>query len=205
MNRAYAVLQIRSVSEDRRVIEGWATTPDVDRVGDVVEPLGVQFRNPLVLLHQHDALRPVGEAHFERPTAKGVRFTATLPKISAPPSLKERVDTAWSEVRSGLIKGVSIGFRALRNGHEMMKGGGIRWTAIEVLELSLVSVPANSAATIATVKRYDRIATRTTPNMMLPPLLPGSVRLHSPGSRQLFSAEYLRTRGSRQLFNPGER
>ena len=50
MNRAYSILEIKTVSDDQRIITGTATTPSPDRVGDVVEPLGVKFKNPLPLL-----------------------------------------------------------------------------------------------------------------------------------------------------------
>ena len=35
MNRAYSILSVKAVDDDRRVISGMATTPAVDRVGDV--------------------------------------------------------------------------------------------------------------------------------------------------------------------------
>ncbi|MFS2324622.1 hypothetical protein U2P60_04255 [Brucella sp. H1_1004] len=38
MNRAYSVLNIRTVNEDERLIEGIASTPSADRMDDVVEP-----------------------------------------------------------------------------------------------------------------------------------------------------------------------
>jgi hypothetical protein len=53
MNRAYSLLTVKSVADDQRVITGIATTPSVDRMADVVEPLGIQFRNPMPLLHNH--------------------------------------------------------------------------------------------------------------------------------------------------------
>jgi phage head maturation protease len=52
-----------------------------------------------------------------------------------------------------LVRGVSIGFRALE--HAFLDGGGIRFVKTEVLELSLVSVPANGEATIQTIKSID--------------------------------------------------
>jgi HK97 family phage prohead protease len=148
-------LQIKSVDDDERVIEGIATTPAPDRMGDVVVPEGVRFKNPLVLLHQHDSGRPVGRVTFDKPTKEGIRFRATLPKITEPGPLKDRVDTAWGEVKAGLVRAVSIGFRVLEDGYEILKTGGLRFTKTEVLELSLVSVPANSDAVITAVKSFD--------------------------------------------------
>jgi HK97 family phage prohead protease len=155
MNRSYSLLQIKSVNDDERVIEGIATSSAPDRMGDVVEPLGVTFKNPLVLLHQHDAERPVGQVKFDKPTKDGVRFRATLPRIDEPGPLKDRVDTAWGEVKAGLVRAVSIGFRVMEGGYEVLKSGGLRFTKTEVLELSLVSVPANADAVITAVKSFD--------------------------------------------------
>lgn len=153
MNRAYSILTVKAVQDDERVIRGVATTPRPDRVGDIVEPLGVSFKNPLPLLHQHDSTRPVGTVKFDKPTKDGITFEARLPKIDEPGPLKDRVDTAWGEVKAGLVRAVSIGFRALE--YAFMDEGGIRFLASEVLELSLVSVPANADATISQIKSID--------------------------------------------------
>jgi HK97 family phage major capsid protein/HK97 family phage prohead protease len=153
-NRAYALLDVKSVDAERRIITGWATTPTPDRVGDVIEPLGVSFRNPLPLLLHHDQKSPVGVVTFSTPTKAGIEFVAQLPVVDAPPSLKDRVDTAWSSIKAGLIRGVSIGFR-VRDQVLNKDTGGFRILKSEVLELSLVTVPANADATIASLKSFD--------------------------------------------------
>jgi HK97 family phage major capsid protein/HK97 family phage prohead protease len=155
MNRAHSVLEIKAVEDDLRVIRGIATTPSVDRMGDIIEPLGVTYAASLPLLHQHDARLPVGQVMFDPPTKAGISFTAKLAKIDFPGPLKDRVDTAWGEVKAGLVRGVSIGFRPLEGGFETMKGGGIRFTGTEVIELSLVTIPANADANILTIKSID--------------------------------------------------
>lgn len=155
MDRAYSVLHVKAVDVERRVITGTATTPEPDRVGDVIEPHGAKFARSLPLLLFHDSTRPVGTVKLHKPTDDGITFEAQIPEISAPPSLKERVDEAWTSVKAGLVKGVSIGFRALDDGVELMRSGGYRFKQIEILELSLVAIPANAAATIATFKSID--------------------------------------------------
>lgn len=152
-NRAYSLLTVKSVSEDKRIIRGVATTPAPDRHGDIVEPLGVKFSNPMPLLHQHDHRMPVGTVSFDKPTDKGIAFEAHLPQIAEAGPLKDRVDTAWGEVKAGLVRGVSIGFRPLE--YSYMDDGGVRFAASEVIELSLVTVPANAEATIQLVKSLD--------------------------------------------------
>lgn len=151
--RAYSLLNIKAFDDDERVITGVATTPTPDRMGDIVDPLGVKFKNPLPLLWQHDSRSPVGTVKFGKPTEDGIPFEARLPKIADDGPLKDRVDTAWGEVKHKLVRGVSIGFRALE--YSFMDDGGIRFVETEVLELSLVTIPANADATIQTIKSID--------------------------------------------------
>lgn len=153
MNRAYSVLEVKNLEEDKRVISGVATTPSPDRVGDIVEPLGVKFNNPLPLLHHHRSDQPVGHVTFKRPTKNGIAFEARLPHIKEDGPLKTRVDTAWAEVKAGLVRGVSIGFRSIDS--EFMDNGGVRFKESEVFELSLVTIPANAEANIQTIKSFD--------------------------------------------------
>lgn len=153
MNRAYSILTVKAVEEDQRIIRGTATTPSPDRMGDVVDPLGIKFKNPLPLLHQHQSKAPVGTVKFDKPTKDGIQFEARLPKVDEPPSLKDRVDTAWAEIKLGLVRAVSIGFRPIE--YSFMDDGGIHFIASEILELSLVTIPANQDATIQVIRSID--------------------------------------------------
>lgn len=153
MNRAYSLLEIKQLDEGQRIITGIATTPEADRMNDIVDPLGAQFKNPLPLLWQHQADKPVGTVEFDMPTAQGIKFTATLPKIDEPGVLKDLVDMAWQSVKAKLVRGVSIGFRALK--YSFMDNGGIEFSETEIMELSLVTIPANASATIQSVKSID--------------------------------------------------
>jgi HK97 family phage major capsid protein/HK97 family phage prohead protease len=154
MNRAYSVLAIKAVDEEQRVITGVATTPTPDRMGDVVEPLGVKFKNPLALLWQHRHDQPVGSVKFDKPTKDGITFTATLAKIAEPGTLKDRIDEAWQSVKAGLVRAVSIGFRPLE--YSITEDGGYRFMESEVIELSLVTIPANADATINQIRSIDQ-------------------------------------------------
>jgi hypothetical protein len=130
----YSVLTIKTAADGKRTITGTATTPTPDRVGDIIEPLGVQFKNPLPLLHQHNSREPVGFVKFDKPTASGITFTAEFAQVDGPQELVDRIDLAWNEVTSGLVRGVSIGFRTLE--FSIMEDGGWRYIKTEVLELS---------------------------------------------------------------------
>lgn len=153
LNRAYSLLEVKSVDVDKRELRGIATTPTADRLGDIVEPLGVSFKTPLPLLWQHKHDQPVGHVYFDKPTKSGITFRAELANVEEPGKLKDRIDEAWQSVKAGLVGAVSIGFRALEAA--MMKDGGLRFLKSEVLELSLVTIPANADATIHTVKSID--------------------------------------------------
>ncbi len=154
MNRAFSQLQIRSIREDERLIEGWATTPQPDRMDDVVEPRGALFKLPIPLLLDHNHAEAVGEVESAEVTAQGIRFIARVKKISEPGAAKDLVDRGWSLIKNGLRRSVSIGFRPLKQ--ERIEGGGYRFTSWEWLELSAVSVPAQPGATITGVKAYRR-------------------------------------------------
>lgn len=154
MNRAYSFLEVKAVNDESRVITGMATTPAVDRVGDVVEPLGVTFKNPLPLLWQHEHDKPIGLVEFGKPTAKGVPFTATLPKIEEEGKLRDRIEEAWQSIKAGLVRAVSIGFRSIES--ENIAGTwGTRYIRSEVFELSAVTIPAQAEARIETIKSFD--------------------------------------------------
>lgn len=185
MKRAYSLLEIKAVDDDQRVITGIATTPEPDRVGDIVEPLGAKFANPLPLLWQHRHDSPVGTVVFDKPTKSGIKFKATLPKIEEAGMLKDLVDMAWQSVKAKLVRGVSIGFRALE--YSFMDGGGVRFAETEIMELSLVTVPANASATIQSIKAMDTSLQRTGPVRLIQPkqdkvepLTGGAVRLITP-------------------------
>lgn len=153
MMRAYSAFEVKALDSARRTFKGWATTPAVDRVNDTINPMGATFKNPLPLLHQHRHDEPIGLARFEKPTAKGIEFEAEIPVIEEEGSLKDRVDTAWGEIKHGLVRAVSIGFRPIKYAYK--EDGGIDFQEIEIYELSSVSIPANATAIISAVKSMD--------------------------------------------------
>lgn len=177
MDRAYSILTVKSVDDDRRVIIGMATTPTPDRAADVVEPMGVKVASDIPLFMYHDSTKTVGRVRFQKATADGIPFEATIPKITEPGVLKDRIDEAWQMVKYKLITGVSIGFRPIEGAIEQIKNGGFRFLKSEVLELSLVPIPMNAEATISTVKSIDSkglAASGHTPGASHPPGVSGT-------------------------------
>lgn len=158
MERAYSMLETKSIEDGPEfvTIRGIASTPSADRVGDVVEPMGAKFKLPMKLLLQHDHSSPVGHVTFAQATSKGIPFEARLPIIKEAGKLKDRVDEAIHSLKYDLISAVSIGFKAVSDQVERLATGGLRFKQWEWLELSLVTIPANSEAVITAVKTLDR-------------------------------------------------
>jgi HK97 family phage major capsid protein/HK97 family phage prohead protease len=153
VDRGYCQVEVKSFDAARRVFAGIASSPTLDRQGHRVDPAGVTFRNPIPLLFHHDQKRPIGTAVLFPPTADGsIPFEATIPIVDEPGAVKDRTDEAIHSLTAGIIRGVSIGFRVLENGARMLKDGTLRLLAIEVVELSIVAIPANVDASVLMIK-----------------------------------------------------
>lgn len=171
-NRAYSVLEIKAYDDDARTISGWATTPETDRMGDIVNPLGAKFAREMPLLWQHKHDSPVGTAFFGKATKKGIPFEASIIKVEEDGPLKGLVDLAWQSVKYKLVRGVSIGFRALK--YSFMDSGGVMFDETEIYELSLVTIPANAAATIQSIKAMDQMGRSGRQSLGVPLIYPQS-------------------------------
>lgn len=167
MNRAYSLLEIKAVDDDARVITGIATTPSPDRMDDVVEPKGAQFKLPIPFLWQHNHDQPVGHVTKATVTAAGIEVTVELAKVDEPGALKDRLDEAWQSIKAKLVRGLSIGFSPIESAN-IDGSWGRRFLKWEWLELSAVTVPANSDASIQTIKSIDREQRAATGTTALP-------------------------------------
>jgi HK97 family phage prohead protease len=132
-----------------------ASTADVDRMGDVVVQSGVQlanfFANPIVL-YQHDPSTPIGRANAVRITPAGLEMTIDF----APAGISAKADEVCGLVKSGILIGISIGFDPLEIEpmNPAYPRGPQRYLKCDLMEVSIVSIPANpSAAVIA--KRFQ--------------------------------------------------
>jgi HK97 family phage major capsid protein/HK97 family phage prohead protease len=117
----------------------------VDRMGDVIEQDGWELdnfqRNP-VALFQHNPSFPIGQ--WRDVAVKGGRLTGRLELL---PAVSERLTELRAAVAAGVLRAVSVGFHPKE--YEPIEGskvGGLRFTQAELVECSLVSVPANPNA-----------------------------------------------------------
>lgn len=126
--------QIRVIASD--------DTPDRD--GDVMVAAGCVLdayrKNPIVLA-SHDKSKPIGTAAV----TKDVRIEALI--TFAPEGVSECADEFCALTKAGIINAVSIGFLPIEQ-QPIKQGRGWLFTKWELLEISLVAVPANSGATV---------------------------------------------------------
>lgn len=165
--RMLSTLEIKAVAptadaSGRRWFEGIASTPSTDRTGDTVQPKGAKFKLPLPLLYQHDSMQPIGQVTEASVKPSGIYVKGYVEQVDGPPTLKERLDVAYTEMKLGLVRGLSIGFNPLESAPIDAKNpwGGMDYTSWEWLELSPVTIAANQDASITTIKS---IAERTAP------------------------------------------
>lgn len=155
VQRAYSKLTIKAVVEDgKRIIRGTATTPTPDRMGDIVLPLGAQFALPIALLWQHDSSQPIGWITQATVTAKGIDIVGELATVADPGALQDFLNYAWQSIQAGLVRGLSVGFNALKYAF-LDDSWGIEFQEWEWLELSAVTIPANAEASISAIKSID--------------------------------------------------
>ncbi len=165
--RAWSQFEVKSMDDSLRVLEGVATTPTPDRMGDIVESTGASFELPLPFLWQHDAEQPIGQVVAAKTSGGGIDVRVQLAKIDEPGRLKDRLDEAWQSLKIKLVRGLSIGFAPLEYSY-MEDTGGYRFLKWSWLELSAVTIPANADASIAVIKSCDhRILTRPRPIIRL--------------------------------------
>ncbi|WGM04035.1 phage major capsid protein [Arsenophonus nasoniae] len=160
MQKAFGIMHIKSIDEDLREIVGIATSATPDKHNDIVEPEGAVFNLPIPLLWQHDKHQPIGEVVEAELCDEGIRVKAKITKIANDDnSITKRLNDAWTYIKTGLVKGLSIGFSPIK--YESIDNGGCKFLKWAWNELSVVTVPANTEATIQLVKSLHKTNIKT--------------------------------------------
>lgn len=161
MDRAYSVLDIKAMTDEdgKRRFSGIATTPTTDRMGDIVEPKGAEFKLPIPLLWQHNSREPIGWVTGAKVTDKGIEVECEIASVAESGKLKDRLDEAWQSMKAKLVRGLSIGFHALES-TRIENTYAYRFVKWSWLELSAVTVPANADCSITAIKSADQAIRR---------------------------------------------
>lgn len=137
------------------VFEGYASVFDVtDSVGDAIAPGAFsesleqwrqQNRQP-PLLWQHDSKQPIGawREMFEDQHGLFVKGELFIDDIA-------RAKEAYKLLRENVVTGLSIGYRVIEAFRDEQRGVRVL-SKLELMEVSMVTFPANDLARIATVK-----------------------------------------------------
>jgi HK97 family phage prohead protease len=148
--RATLDTQIRAEGEDGRTLTFIISTATPDRHGDTVAVEGWQldaFRKNPVVLWAHDAAGlPLAKADKVWIESGRLMATATF----TPPGLAPFNDTVFEMLRQGFLNATSVGFspRKYAFSEEPDRRWGIDFLEQELLEFSVVAVPANAEALV---------------------------------------------------------
>lgn len=147
-------LEIKSVKDEGAFyyITGYASTPDLDRVADIVRPDGllksVKRMGVPAFVHQHDiAGIPLGVCESVYMDGDKTAVKLKMPKDEFSKPIKNRIDI-------GAYKGLSIGYVA--RDYDFTPEGYRVINDLDWYEVSLVTVPANPNAEIVEVKNRNK-------------------------------------------------
>jgi len=146
--RIYTWFEVRAVDEEKRIITGIATTPQQARDGDILETAGIQFKLPIPFLFKHR--EEMGNVTKAQVRADGIEVEVQI----APAGVAESIDEAWRKIKAGVVRGLSIGWRTISEAYDK-DINGYRIFKSEWLELSAVPVPADTGATITSIRSAD--------------------------------------------------
>lgn len=134
--------------------EGYASLfgGEPDRYGDVIEPGAFTASlarhkaegSAPVLLWAHDPASPIGKWLSMEEDQRGLKVRGRLILDST------KGAEAYALLKGEALNGLSIGYRVL--GFERLPSGGRKLTEIDILEVSLVTLPAASRARVTSVK-----------------------------------------------------
>lgn len=148
----YTKAHISSINKETGEFDVIASTADVDRDRETIDPKGWELKNfrknPVILwAHNYSAL-PIGVAEKIEQTDKGLIIKGRFASEEANP-FAQQVKRLYEE---GIQKAVSVGFIPL----ERDEADSSKITKAELLELSFVPVPANpNALALAVEKGFD--------------------------------------------------
>ena len=134
-------------------IAGYANTTAKDRSNDVVTAeawaKGVDnYRKNPVLLYQHKHDNPIGRVENIRVDRKGIFVEAAVSEAA------EKNHGVQTLIKDGALKSFSVGFR-VKDGKYNRDDDSMLITDVELLEISVVSVPCNQESLFSIRKSFE--------------------------------------------------
>ena len=152
LNSAFETKSFKKGSKSLK-IAGYANTIVKDRAGDVVTAQawakGVEnYRRNPVLLYQHKHENPIGRVEKITVDKKGIFVEAAVSEAA------EKNHGVQTLIKDGALKSFSVGFR-VKDGKYNREDDSMTITDVELLEISVVSVPCNQDSLFSIRKSFD--------------------------------------------------
>src|SRR6056300_48670 len=152
LNSSFETKSVKKGSKALK-IAGYANTITKDRAGDVVTAQawakGVDnYRRNPVLLYQHKHDAPIGRVEKITVDKKGIFVEANVSEAA------ERSHGIQTLIKDGALKSFSVGFR-VKDGKYNREDDSMVITDVELLEISVVSVPCNQDSLFSIRKSFD--------------------------------------------------
>jgi HK97 family phage prohead protease len=148
------------------IIEGFASTGEVDRDGDIVSPdsfgkaLDGFMENP-ILCYMHDWTDPIGAITYARIVSAGQELSVGKRRMAAPTGglfVRASISGSASKIRQliseGVLKAFSIGFMIKDARYDEVTDVRVI-TDIELYEISVVSIPSNRRSLFSVSKALE--------------------------------------------------
>lgn len=140
--------------EDFITIKGFANTTDKDRVGDIIIAdawkqggLDNYLKNPVILAF-HDHSQPIGTMTDFMVSDKGLEITAKISKYA---------EETFNLIKAGVLKAFSVGIR-IKDAKYIPEDDTFYIKDLELMEVSVVSVPANQNCIFNVSKSFENAA-----------------------------------------------
>ena len=152
LNSSFETKSVKKGSKSLK-IAGYANTITKDRAGDVVTAQawakGVDnYRRNPVLLYQHKHDAPIGRVEKITVDKKGIFVEANVSEAA------ERSHGIQTLIKDGALKSFSVGFR-VKDGKYNREDDSMMITDVELMEISVVSVPCNQDSLFSIKKSFE--------------------------------------------------
>ena len=156
----YIMKRTEPTSSTKEKVSFVASSATPDRYGDIIDQKGWILasykKNPVVLLNHDSNQLPIGKGNVYM---RNDQLTIDVEFDSEDPRAKE----VERKAKKGFMNAVSVGFRPLESksrselptDHKYYGQRGMYYSKAELLEVSIVTIPANGEATMLEQKFYN--------------------------------------------------
>ncbi len=170
MKRKFCPLDVKGLTDEGTFTGYGSVFGNVDSYGEIVEPGAfakslarhAKDKSAPVMLWQHDTDQPIGVWEDLSEDAKGLTGTGRL-VLDVP-----QARSAYALLKAGALRGLSIGYHVVKSEPD---GAVVRLKELSLMEISVVTFPANTRASVTGVKseRWQEFARRLRDGDPMPP------------------------------------